>query len=318
MHAKNLIFISHRAEEKELAGQIKTWINTYFGEDVDAFVADLDIKKGKEWIDQLKEHLVNSGMVFCLCSPQSVQNSWMLFESGGAWGAEKEVVPICHSGMAPDLLPDPYSSFQAYKAEGSGFIVNLIEHIEQKFSIRKRRGLNLGVMEKELEVSTSRLRDATEYHDVFLSTPMTSFQKSDQWPSHREEFQKILTAIRKRAGLSKYYFSGENMLDDTSFDPAPIGAFKDLSALQRSRRFIMIYPERVPTSCIAEAGIALAKKMPSVYFFRDQGHLPYALTQVNQVYSFVKFYPYTHIAEIAKTIEKYGTELFLGSGSGEA
>lgn len=59
------------------------------------------------------------------------------------------------------------------------------------------------------------------------------------------------------------------------FDPHHIEAEKNYKALLRSRRFLMVYPGRIDSGCLVEAGVALAKKIPSLYFNRN--HLPFNL-----------------------------------------
>ena len=94
-------------------------------------------------------------------------------------------------------------------------------------------------------------------------------------------------------------------------DPEAIAAEKDFSALKSSRHFVMIYPHRVLSSCIVEAGYALGAGIPSTYFVRSDEDLPYALRGAVEVSADVRRVRFRNAHEIVDFFLRY-PERILG------
>ena len=54
----------------------------------------------------------------------------------------------------------------------------------------------------------------------------------------------------------------------------------DLVALKQSHRFVLLYPQKLPTSALFEAGYALALDCDSHYFVRDRDDLPFLMREL--------------------------------------
>jgi hypothetical protein len=59
------------------------------------------------------EALKRADVLIVLASPESVGRPWVNFEAGAVWLRGIPVIPLCHSGMAPEQLPVPLSMLQA-------------------------------------------------------------------------------------------------------------------------------------------------------------------------------------------------------------
>lgn len=112
---KPLVFISHIAEEKEIALALKNLIESSFLEMIAVFVSsDFDsINLGQKWLDNITVSLKNCAMEIIICSPVSVKRQWINFEAGAGWVRDIPVIPLCHSGMLPSELPIPMNLLQA-------------------------------------------------------------------------------------------------------------------------------------------------------------------------------------------------------------
>jgi len=112
---KPLVFISHIAEEAEVAKALKELIEPHFLGLLDVFVSSdgASIKMGQKWLDTVSAALKDCAIQVVVCSPKSVARPWVNFEAGAAWVREVPVIPLCHSGMTPSQLPIPLSLLQA-------------------------------------------------------------------------------------------------------------------------------------------------------------------------------------------------------------
>ncbi len=112
---KQIIFISHITEEKELALSLKQLIEDKFLGMVEIFVSsdENSIRLGQEWLVNITENLRSCCIELILCSPASVNRSWINFEAGAGWVRKNcKVIPVCHSNMKPEELPLPLNLLQ--------------------------------------------------------------------------------------------------------------------------------------------------------------------------------------------------------------
>lgn len=114
---KPIVFISHITEEKEMALELKSLIEESFLGMISVFVSsdENSISSGSKWLDNITSALGNCAIELILCSPNSVKRQWINFEAGAGWVREIPVIPLCHSGMEPSLLPVPLNLLQAAK-----------------------------------------------------------------------------------------------------------------------------------------------------------------------------------------------------------
>lgn len=67
-------------------------------------------------MDNITESLKSCAVEIILCSPKSIKRPWINFEAGAGWIRDIPVIPFCHSGMKPSLLPMPLNLLQAANA----------------------------------------------------------------------------------------------------------------------------------------------------------------------------------------------------------
>jgi hypothetical protein len=115
---KKIVFISHITEEKELAVKTKELIEESFLGMIEVFVSsdEHSISLGQKWLDNITESLKSCAVEIILCSPKSIKRPWINFEAGAGWIRDIPVIPFCHSGMKPSLLPMPLNLLQAANA----------------------------------------------------------------------------------------------------------------------------------------------------------------------------------------------------------
>lgn len=131
---KTTIFISHITEEAELANIIKSAIDRDFLGMVEIFVStdSTSITLGTKWLDRISEKLTTAAAIIVLCSRESVKRPWINFEAGAGWVKNIPVIPLCHSGLNPTMLPVPLNMLQALNGNDPKKLAELYESVARE------------------------------------------------------------------------------------------------------------------------------------------------------------------------------------------
>ena len=148
MEAK--IFISHIAEEGELAHLLKQAIEADFGTQCRVFAStDLDsIQTGRNWLAAIEAALSSCKLLLVLCSAESVTRPWVNFELGAAWIKKIAIVPVCHSGLTMAALPMPLLQLEGIEVSEPGGLERLDATLARCFK-PPRKGLGALVARRE-------------------------------------------------------------------------------------------------------------------------------------------------------------------------
>jgi hypothetical protein len=142
--------------------------------------------------------------------------------------------------------------------------------------------------------------------DVFVSAPMAAFGTDEEYKEMRAQVLRVVKTLRTRWKL-KVFYAGESIESKKSFDKADAVAVDDLDAVRESRTFLMVYPAKLPTSTLVEAGYALATAESSVYFVRREDDLPYLLRHsVKNKRIPCRAIVYQEIGDVVAELEKPG------------
>lgn len=118
--------------------------------------------------------------------------------------------------------------------------------------------------------------------DIFLSAPMDSL--GAEYEGDRPGMLELLRALRKLPGCGRVYYAGENLPTPDDYDDEGLALRECLHHLRRARFFMMVYPKKVASSAILEAGIALMLGLPGVIFYRKSEDLPFLLRGVTKAF----------------------------------
>lgn len=99
-------FISHKAEDKVLATEIKAELAIY---GIASFVAHEDIEPLKEWEIEIERALFSMDILIALLTEQFSDSNWTDQEIGVAIGREKPIIPV-------RIGKDPYGLIGRYQA----------------------------------------------------------------------------------------------------------------------------------------------------------------------------------------------------------
>lgn len=144
-------------------------------------------------------------------------------------------------------------------------------------------------------------------YDVFLATAMAGIDSEEDFSIAMTKMEELLTVLDKECSFTRIYFAGKGMKTKKDFDNAGLSVKEDTDAIKDSRIFILIYPHKIVSSVLYEAGIALAYGKPSFYFGNN---FPFLMTQANNVFEHIRIYPASSIDDVISDIRKNKQTLF--------
>lgn len=139
---KQLIFLSHIHEEKDLAILVQKAIEDEFSGFVKVFVSSdgSTIPAGANFLKRIEDGLIECIGGIYLISPNSVKRNWINFELGAVWirnivnqrngGKELPILPFCHSGITPSKLPMPLTNLNAIEAGNSAHLESAFKSLQ--------------------------------------------------------------------------------------------------------------------------------------------------------------------------------------------
>lgn len=235
----------------------------------------------EEW-GNIKNHRTGEPRLF-------MQNDFLVFEMERALLQEKNIIPILveNSNMpSADNLPPSIQSFIAYNAKR-------LKHESWQRDIEDL----FGTLSKHLPAPQKKYK-------AFISSPMTSFDDRAKFNDIKQTIRKLITSLNVYCNWRKIYYSGNEIGEIENIDPPAISSTIDLNSIKNSDYFIMVYPEKLSSSCLTEAGYALALQIPSIYFVKRTEDLPYILKEASSAYSFINTYIYNNDEHLAKLVER--------------
>ncbi len=141
-------------------------------------------------------------------------------------------------------------------------------------SDRKRLNTRLRVVSETLRENVT---DKGSVTDVFLSFPMAG---SGNYNDSRRLGERVVQALQKHCDVREVFWAGATIEDDGHFEEPSVGLGRNMPYFRSAARFVMLYPEKLSSGVLVEAGLALGLKMPAVYLVRDREDLPWILQDI--------------------------------------
>ena len=294
------IFISWSGEAShDVAKALKAWLPDIFQalNADDVFLSSQDVALGTQWFAEMGKVLEQSNFGIVCLTQENLTSPWMLYEAGAiAKQFETARVAPLLIGVAQAELPSPLCHLQGAVLDRDG-AKKLVELINgqlgaNRLSDKKLEGA-LDAFWPRLEPTVSaaavKVTKGGYAHDVFLSTPMAAYKSDAEYVPARAEFKKVFDALKESCGL-RVYWAGEKVETMADFDSKDVSVLDDLKALDRSRSFVLLYPKRLATSSLFEAGYALALKRMSHYFVPKRELLPFLMRELAGPSAYVRIH----------------------------
>lgn len=152
-------------------------------------------------------------------------------------------------------------------------------------------------------------------NSLFLSAPMDAFDNAETQVEHREVVLQIQDSLRKHCGIEYTYYAGTDIQNGEEFQSPAVALRQNFQKLCEAEKFIMIYPERLASSILFEAGMALGLRKDSVWFAKEGKKLPFLMRRAEGASEKgglpkIQIYYYDSPRKILNWIENDGNLLF--------
>lgn len=160
--------------------------------------------------------------------------------------------------------------------------------------------------------------------DVFIAAAMAGHEGDTAYQANRDVVMSLIEVLKKDCGCPEVFYAGTQMPSMDKFDPETLALQMDLTALRKSRNFILYYPEKLPSSALYEAGWALVLGKPSLYLTGEGDPtvtgLPFLLDDAAQAFRErrVRIFRCPDGVSMLNEVRKYGTKLFQYGDDGGA
>ncbi len=153
-------------------------------------------------------------------------------------------------------------------------------------------------------------------HDVFLAMAMAGLDTEEQYQDYRNQALKIEKWLQDYCRFRSVFYAGRNLETKDKFEAEDFSLSEDLEALRRSKYFMLVYPDKIVSSVLFEAGLAVALGKPSVYFIRGRSSVPFLMRKAEQAIlpAGVRIYEYENLARMETLLQGAGERLWKYSG----
>lgn len=236
----------------------------------------------------------------------SGDNPNVFYELALAQAAGRPVILMIEQGKKPpfDISDYQYITYDLHVSR----VEKAKDAIRKKLDMyRQRNWTGRSIIHDYLTARYSQPRETSApapespRYDIFISSPVTGVDEAE----HREIRALTLAVIDKLRESGRYdsiYYSAQGFAELGDVDPPSISVKRDLGALRQSKVFLLIYPKRLVTSAVVEAGYALALEIPSYYFFRAVEDLPFMLDEAAVAYEHVQKFRFHFEADLLRLV----------------
>jgi hypothetical protein len=305
------VFVSHSSTDKQLVDALRELITAAFSNEVEilystASVASGGIAAGQSWLEWIHQQIRESDLTIALLTPLSRAQPWLMWEAGAvsglglSRGSAIPVVPLLY-GIRQEDVPSPLGQSQTKSGTEAKDICDLLDSLQLAGQLTYASDLDLPAL---IDTYLKAVREIgiPGMYDLFISCPMSSIDGEEY-----EQMHATIEAMVDTIGAAGHsaYSAIRRIGNSRALDPEDIAAETDLQALTKSRRFLMIYPRSLVSSCLLEAGYALINGIPSTYFVRSDDDLPYMLRGAVEAYANARRIRYREPSQILTLFQQY-------------
>lgn len=145
--------------------------------------------------------------------------------------------------------------------------------------------------------------------DVFVSAPLAAYSSDEEIHADHDHIAPVVKLLEGQLGFVVYW-AGRNIVQKSDFEAADLSARDDVDAILESKYFLLLYPEKIASSVLFEAGIALRACLTSIYFVRSQSTLPFLMTQASQAFTNVRTYEGKVPEDLLTLLQRHGRSFF--------
>lgn len=202
----NKVLVSHSSKDASIADAIsKLILKCSLRQILPWYSSDSSgsggIQAGERWFEKIRSELGSSRAVIVLVTPNSLNSSWVHFESGfGAANGELEIIPIIYGIEDIGQVPDPLSHWQIFRISHADECIKFLEKLFSRMNVHFDR-------EIVTEPARSFFKDIENTATFEHSSPPASPEQS-QFESLRKYLDKKFFDLAARTSSEETNFSG--------------------------------------------------------------------------------------------------------------
>jgi hypothetical protein len=143
----------------------------------------------------------------------------------------------------------------------------------------------------KISTVTHDTEDKKYDYEIFISFPIAGIKDKKE----REQvngFAKNLENELENIGYRKIFNASMHFSHDHEHQPPKIACETDFNALDKSKNFLLLYPERIATSALIELGYALGGQKKIIMCSKSIHTLPFLARGLSKAYRNVNFLEY--------------------------
>lgn len=133
------IFISHSSKDAEFAHSLVLFLRVALRLSASQIrctsVEETQLSGGDNVDETLRQEILDSKIFIALLSPTSLNSTYVLFELGARWGANKKMFPLLLPSLDLKQIPDPLSKFHIVQCDRPG-LWNLIQDVSEVLDLK--------------------------------------------------------------------------------------------------------------------------------------------------------------------------------------
>lgn len=120
---------------------------------------------------------------------------------------------------------------------------------------------------------------------VFLSAPISASDTHD-YDLYNHTIIELKYQLLKLPSIDEVFYAGEGLKDNNDFESPESALIEDIGELRDADIFLFIYPKKIATSAIFEAGVAFELKKRLFFYHKKNEELPYLMRGINDAHIF--------------------------------
>jgi TIR domain len=127
------VFISHSSRDQRIAAGLTELLKNALGISPETIrctsVDGHRLSAGAKTDETLKRELLNAKSFIALLTEHSLNSTWVLFELGARWGAERHLAPVFAAGLTAEKLRGPLPGISGLSCDSENQIHQLVHDI---------------------------------------------------------------------------------------------------------------------------------------------------------------------------------------------
>jgi len=334
---QNKIFISWSGENsKKIAKEIKFILEDkiFEGTKLKCFVSDEDITSGEDWLNKIKDELMNCKWIILCITKENVMAPWIYYEAGATVARDIPSTPLLINCDINLLHKSPLNCKQCTNFDDEQKFIKMINDINEKMSLLGVETNQMDIialdgykqLKEKLSTTITKLENVRFFdakyvypsnvttikkNTLYICTPMASIE-TEEYKNLRDYLLSLKETLEK-IGFTEIICPMMEIEDPLNFEGSTKALNENFENLKQIDSMLIIYPKKVTSSVLVEIGYGLALSKKMVIFYKE--YLPYMLEDAGSI-SHVNTIKFDNFTDITKKIKANGIHLFKGNKDG--